>query len=186
MTEPKSKSEPRKASNLSLPYTPSPYNIQAKPDKKTATKKGRGNGVRVARPAVQSPAVDPDLSPLQAFTSNAEDATPAQTQSLNITNVASTAHPTVGNPVAALFRLSQSSRVQSNPKLWMDQLRSVSFAELTEKAGAKHPNAVVRGVEGLLSGDAGGGFSIQQDDEVGAYLDCAAHLGRVVFSVTLI
>ena len=138
--------------------------------------------------AEQDTFVDPGLSSptlaLQTFAASTDGATVMQSQPAGTTDVASTTNSSRGNPVAALFRLNPVSSVQENPKLWMDQLMGLSYAELVKKAGAKHRAVLVRGVEGMLSDDSGG-FDIQQDDELGAYLDCAAGLGRVVFSVTL-
>lgn len=172
-------SEPLRS--LSLPYTQSPSRSRSKPRAATSVATLR-----------QDPSIDPDLSDpalaLQAYAASADataNATAASTEpNSNITNMASTANPTAGRPVAALFRLNQSSPVQAGPKMWMDQLFCRTSDELWEKAGAKHPSKSVKGVEGVLSGDASG-FAIQKDDELGAYLECVAGMGRVVFAVIL-
>lgn len=101
--------------------------------------------------------------------------------------VPSTSYPP--RPSTALpvyFRLSPSSQVPQNIKVWLATLSSISVHELRQLATSKHPNTISVRIDGIVRDESNNevSFPIDEDDELEAYM---GHIsgGKATFNVQL-
>lgn len=89
--------------------------------------------------------------------------------------------------IAVYFRLSPSSEIQSNNRLWVATLSSVSVDELRQLATVKFPGTIAIRIEGIIKQPSGHEMAIlvDQDDELEAYLTAIGGV-KPVFSVHLV
>ncbi|KAG9249289.1 hypothetical protein BJ878DRAFT_531305 [Calycina marina] len=89
--------------------------------------------------------------------------------------------------VAVYFRLHPESNFQPNSRVWMSTLSPILVSELRELAQVKFPGTIALRVEGILKSPDGREMtiSIDQDDELQAYLNAEEHL-KPTFVVQLV
>jgi hypothetical protein len=92
-------------------------------------------------------------------------------------------HTTIST--AVYFRLHPTSDIQSDSRLWVSTLTSVSLDELRHLAAAKFTGAVAGRVEGIVKQSNGNEMNLQidHDDELGAYL---ADTVKPIFAVQIV
>jgi hypothetical protein len=95
--------------------------------------------------------------------------------------------PPSPNSIAVYFRLHEASEIQTDIRLWVQTLTSVSVDELRQLAAAKFPGTICGQIEGIVK-EANGNevlLQIDQDEELDAYL---AHINGVkpMFAVQLL
>lgn len=90
--------------------------------------------------------------------------------------------------IAVYFRLHPGSEVQTNNRLWVSTLSSVSVEEVRQLATSKFPGTVAIRVEGIIKQPNGHemSLSVDQDDELDAYLAAISVGGKPIFSVQLV
>ncbi|KAI9783181.1 MAG: hypothetical protein M1816_001471 [Peltula sp. TS41687] len=101
--------------------------------------------------------------------------------------VPSTAYPPrPSNALPVYFRLSNTSQVSHNLKLWLATLNSISVHELRQLATSKHPNTICVRIDGIVRDETGNevSFPIDEDDELEAYMGHVAG-GKATFNVQL-
>ena len=100
---------------------------------------------------------------------------------------AQAAFPASPTSIAVYFRLNPASDIQSNSRLWVSTLSSISLNELHQLASVKFPGTYAYRIEGIMKQPNGGEapLQIESDDELEAYL---AGVGGVkpTFSVHLV
>ncbi|RFU25598.1 hypothetical protein B7463_g10742, partial [Scytalidium lignicola] len=85
--------------------------------------------------------------------------------------------------IAVYFRLHPASDIQTNARLWVNTLSTMSVDELRQLAAVKFPGTVTVRIEGVLPD--GMTLQIDQDEELDAYF-ATLNGGKPVFSVQLI
>ena len=92
--------------------------------------------------------------------------------------------PSTSLPV--YFRLSPSSQIQQNTKVWLATLSSISVNELRQLATSKHSNTVSVRIDGVVRDEANNevSFPIDEDDELEAYMGHVSG-GKATFNVQL-
>ncbi|RDL42348.1 uncharacterized protein BP5553_02327 [Venustampulla echinocandica] len=94
---------------------------------------------------------------------------------------------TPASSIAFYFRLHPASEIQTNSRLWVSTLSSVSVDELRQLATVKFPGTIALRIEGVIKQPNGHEMTlpIDQDEELGAYL---AEINGVkpIFSVQLV
>lgn len=100
---------------------------------------------------------------------------------------AATAFPTSSSSFAIYFRLHPASDVQSNARLWVDTLSSITVDELRQLAVLKFPGTLVFRIEGIIKQSSGHEMTlpIDQDEELEAYLAAISGV-KPIFSVQLV
>jgi hypothetical protein len=95
------------------------------------------------------------------------------------------AFPHAAISTAVYFRLHPTSDIQSDSRLWVSTLTSVSLDELRHLAATKFPGTVSGRVEGIVKQPNGNEMNLQidQDEELGAYL---AESVKPMFAVQII
>lgn len=110
-----------------------------------------------------------------------------QASSYPIDGYAPNTYPSQPQAIAIFCRLSPTSPIQQEPKIWLDVLATGSITELRQLILYKHPSSVVARIEGVLSGLNGRDmlYSLDRDDELYSYL---AHVsgGKATFVVHLV
>jgi hypothetical protein len=100
---------------------------------------------------------------------------------------AQAAFPAAPTSIAVYFRLHPASDVQTNSRLWVSTLSSISLNELRQLASVKFPGTYAYHIEGIMKQPNGqeAPLQIESDDELEAYL---AGVGGVkpTFSVQLV
>ena len=100
---------------------------------------------------------------------------------------AQAAFPAAPSSIAVYFRLHPTSDVQTNSRLWVSTLSSISLNELRQLACVKFPGTYAYHIEGIMKQPNGqeAPLQIESDDELEAYL---AGIGGVkpTFSVQLV
>jgi hypothetical protein len=100
---------------------------------------------------------------------------------------AQAAFPSAPTSIAVYFRLHPTSDVQTNSRLWVSTLSSISLNELRQLASVKFPGTYAYHIEGIMKQPNGqeAPLPIESDDELEAYL---AGVGGVkpTFSVQLV
>ncbi|EHL01127.1 hypothetical protein GLAREA_11175 [Glarea lozoyensis ATCC 20868] len=76
------------------------------------------------------------------------------------------------NPIPFFFRLHPSSDVQTQNRMWLSALQSVSVEELRQLATIKYPGTIALRLEGIIKQPNGSEMpiGIDADDELNAYL----------------
>ncbi|TVY39152.1 hypothetical protein LSUB1_G004933 [Lachnellula subtilissima] len=89
--------------------------------------------------------------------------------------------------IAVYFRLHPASEIQSNSRLWVSTLSSVSVDELRQLATVRTPGTLAIRIEGVIKQPNGQEMTlpIDQDDELEAYLAAISGV-KPVFSVQLV
>jgi hypothetical protein len=95
--------------------------------------------------------------------------------------------PPSPNSIAVYFRLHETSEIQTDMRLWVQTLTSVSVDELRQLAAVKFPGTICGRIDGIVK-EANGNevlLQIDQDEELDAYL---AHINGVkpMFAVQLL
>lgn len=100
---------------------------------------------------------------------------------------AQAAFPTSPTSFAIYFRLHPASDVQSNARLWVSSLSSISVDELRQLAVMKFPGTLVFRIEGVIkqSNEHEMTLPIDQDEELEAYLAAISGV-KPIFSVQLV
>lgn len=100
---------------------------------------------------------------------------------------AQAAFPTSPSSFAIYFRLHPASDVQSNARLWVSTLSSITVDELRQLAVLKFPQALVFRIEGVIKQSNGHEMTlpIDQDEELEAYLAAISGV-KPIFSVQLV
>ncbi|TVY18988.1 hypothetical protein LARI1_G003363 [Lachnellula arida] len=104
--------------------------------------------------------------------------------------VAQAAQATFGpsqSSIAVYFRLHPASDIQTNSRLWVSTLSSVSVDELRQLATVRTPGTLALRIEGVIKQPNGQEMTlpIDQDDELEAYLAAISGV-KPVFSVQLV
>jgi hypothetical protein len=89
--------------------------------------------------------------------------------------------------IAVYFRLHPASDVQSQVRLWVATLSSISVDELRQLAVVRHPHTIAIRIEGVMKQANGheATISIDQDEELEAYLGGVGGV-KPIFSVQLV
>jgi hypothetical protein len=100
---------------------------------------------------------------------------------------AQAAFPPSPSSMAVYFRLHPASEVQSQARLWVSTLSSISLNELRQLACVKFPGTIAIRVEGVIKQPNGPEMTIpiDQDDELEAYLGAISGV-KPIFSVQLV
>jgi hypothetical protein len=100
---------------------------------------------------------------------------------------AQAAFPTSPSSFAVYFRLHPASDVQSNARLWVSTLSSITVDELRQLAVLKFPGTLVFRIEGVIRQENGHEMTlpIDQDEELEAYLAAISGV-KPIFSVQLV
>ncbi|CZR69823.1 related to GAL11 DNA-directed RNA polymerase II holoenzyme and Kornberg`s mediator (SRB) subcomplex subunit [Phialocephala subalpina] len=112
---------------------------------------------------------------------------PQYTDQQYAAQAAQAAFPPSPSSFAVYFRLHPASDVQSNARLWVSTLSSITVDELRQLAVLKFPGTLVFRIEGVIKQPNGHEMTlpIDQDEELEAYL--AAIQGvKPIFSVQLV
>ncbi|TVY80472.1 hypothetical protein LSUE1_G005410 [Lachnellula suecica] len=104
-----------------------------------------------------------------------------------VAQAAQAAFSPAASSIAVYFRLHPASDIQSNTRLWVSTLSSVSVDELRQLATSKFPGTLAIRVEGVIKQPNGQEMtlSIDQDDELEAYLAAISGV-KPMFSVQLV
>ncbi len=88
---------------------------------------------------------------------------------------------------AVYFRLHPGSDIQSNSRLWVSTMNSISVDELRHLAAIKYPTKIAIRIEGVIKEPNGHEMTIpiDQDEELEAYLNAIQGV-KPVFSVQLV
>lgn len=99
-------------------------------------------------------------------------------------HVSQTAYPPNQTSLAIYFRLHHMSDIQTNNRLWVNTLTSISVDELRQLASAKFPTTYPVRIEGIIKEPNGNEIALQidQDEELAAYL---ANSVKPTFAVQL-
>jgi hypothetical protein len=89
--------------------------------------------------------------------------------------------------IAVYFRLNPASDIQTNNRLWVATLSSVSVDELRQLATVKFPGTIAIRIEGIIKQASGHEMTlpVDQDDELEAYLAAISGV-KPIFSVHLV
>jgi len=100
---------------------------------------------------------------------------------------AQAAFPPSPSSIAVYFRLHPASDVQTNARLWVTTLSSISVEELRQLASVKYPGFIAIRIEGIIKQTNGHEMTlpIDQDEELEAYLAAISGV-KPMFSVQLI
>jgi hypothetical protein len=100
---------------------------------------------------------------------------------------AQVAFPSPSISIAVYFRLHPASDIQTNNRLWVSTLSSVSVEEVRHLATSKFPGTVAIRLEGIIKQANGHEMTlpVDQDDELEAYLSAISG-GKPIFSVQLV
>jgi len=100
---------------------------------------------------------------------------------------AQAAFPPSPSSIAVYFRLHPASDVQSNARLWVSTLTSISVDELRQLVTSKFPGTLAVRIEGVVKEPNGNEMTLQidQDEELDAYL-AAINGVKPIFSVQLV
>jgi hypothetical protein len=100
---------------------------------------------------------------------------------------AQAAFPAAPTPFAVYFRLHPTSDVQTNSRLWVSTLSSISVNELRQQASIKFPGTYAYHIEGIMKQPNGQELPlpIDSDDELTAYLTNGGG-AKPTFSVQLV
>ena len=147
------------------------------------------NNMQIDPSLLLAAANDPSLLPrtLQSPYSS-EPYTHDGSYSSNPTFGSTTAAPTVpSHTIAVYFRLHPASDIQTNNRLWVSTLASVSVDELRQLTAVKFPGSIAIRIEGVIKQANGHEMTlpIDQDEELEAYL-VAIQGVKPVFSVQLV